>query len=76
MSGGMTLEKAADWVEYYDITFPVLADLDGSVSAAWRGGASTPLFLVLDRDLTVRFRGSGSDAHAEAEELVLEMLGE
>lgn len=72
--GPATAATAATWVDYFDVTYTVLADEPGTTWPAWRGTDPTPLLLVLDRDLTVMLRTSAPDGHTRAEAMIRSLL--
>ncbi len=56
---------AATWADQYGISSPVLADSDGSVWERWKDGELRPQIIVIDRELGIRFRGTGGNGHEE-----------
>lgn len=55
-----TVEQAAEWADEYGITFPVLADTQGTVDQIYGMGA-LPVNVVIDRGFVVRYIFIGYD---------------
>ena len=56
----VTSEELADWVEAFELTFPVLGDPEAEVWDAWNVNRALPSHIIIDRDLVVRVRDTGS----------------
>lgn len=56
----VTQEELVDWVEYFELTFPVLGDPTAEVWEAWNVNQALPSHIIIDRDLVVRVRDTGS----------------
>jgi peroxiredoxin len=73
--GSVDTSECASWASYYGLTFPVLADSDEAVYFTYRGSdGGRPLYVLLDRDMIVRYRGTGRSAHDEVEALLADYL--
>ncbi len=71
-----SLDETADWAERYGLDFPVLFDGEDLGYDAYRDGSGFPQFVVVDRELTVQYRGRSTDGHDEAEAVIEELLAE
>jgi len=68
-------EDAALWKDGLDLTFPVLADTDGSFYAEWDPRNVLPMAYIIDQDGVVAWKeAGGSGGLAEMEEQVLLLL--
>ena len=56
----VTTEELSDWVEAFALTFPVLGDPEAEVWDAWNVNNALPSHIIIDRDLVVRVRDTGS----------------
>lgn len=63
------------WADTYKLTFPVMADVRQEVWRAYNEEYSIPLNLVIDRDLTIRYKKTGYFKDA-IEAKIREALGE
>jgi len=62
------------WVDYFGSTHPVLYDEDETVHDMYRSGSGPPHFTVIDRDMTILWKGTGNHGHDDAVELVESLL--
>jgi hypothetical protein len=62
------------WVDYFGATHPVLYDEDETVRDMYESGSGPPHFTVIDRDMTILWKGAGTFGHADAEELLTSLL--
>ena len=62
------------WANEFGTSHVLVADQDKSVWKAYVEGGGRPQYVVFDRDLTIVFKGKGSQGHADAEDAALELL--
>jgi len=55
----MSVDKCHDWAEFYEITFPILADADESVYKIYNETNEIPLNIIIDRDFRIRHKEPG-----------------
>ena len=64
------------WGESYGNDVIILNDADNEVWEQYRSDMYKPQYIVIDRDLTVIFKGVGPDAVDAAESTVLELIAQ
>ena len=70
----MDAAEAQEWKDYFGLSFPVLVD-DGGVYSAYRlSDAGRPLYVLIDRDMVVHFRGVDNSGHSGAEAAIPGLL--
>jgi len=62
------------WVDEFDATHPVLHDADKTVHGMYSTTGGNPHYVVVDRDMTVRWKGNGNAGFQSATELVESLL--
>ena len=73
----VTTETAAEYADYYELTYPILADTDGAAFDEWSFGAGRPRVFVLDEAGLIRWRGNAGDNDvAQMTETIDRLLGE
>ena len=73
-NGTKTSVDVGYWVDFFGSTHPVLYDEDETVRDMYESGSGPPHFTVIDRDMTILWKGTGSHGHADAVELVESLL--
>ncbi len=68
-------EELIKWIAEFETTHPVLGDPKMGVFVQYKQGTGKPQYVLFDRDMTVLYKGTGAVDHAEAQELILDMLG-
>ncbi len=68
------IERALEWAEAYGADHPILFDIDQHVTHAWADGDGKPRYAVIDRELTVVYRGRGEEGQSESFALVESLL--
>lgn len=70
-----TAEDAALWVEYLELTFPVLADPTGEFFAAWDPEGFLPVIFIIDQTgVVVWAEAGGTGGLDEIQEMFLPLL--
>ncbi len=64
------------WHKLTGVTFTVLQDEGNLISSEYMDDGGRPQFIVIDRDLTILYRGQGNQGHAEAVQLMEKLLAE
>ena len=64
------------WHTLTGVTFTVLQDDGNVISTEYMDDSGRPQYIVLDRDLTVVYRGVSARGHAEATEMIEKLLAE
>ena len=72
LAGAGALEDLDDWLGL-GATYTVLWDEGNAVTGTY-GVTNRPMFVVVDRDMTILLRESNEEGHAAAEELVHSLL--
>ena len=62
------------WAEEFGATHPLLSDIDREVWDQYAGPGGRPQYIVLDRDMTIMFKGAGISDHSAADAVVLDLL--
>ena len=73
-NGTETSVDVGEWVDHFGATHPVLYDDDETVRDMYQSGSGPPHFTVIDRDMTIVWKGNGTFGHSDAEELVESLL--
>jgi peroxiredoxin len=55
----ITNDDCKEWADFYEISFPILADIDEEVWGMYGESNEIPLNIVIDRDFIVRYKAPG-----------------
>jgi len=66
--------EAQEWKDYFGLSFPVLVD-DGGVYNDYKlSDSGRPLYVLIDRDMVVQYRGVANSGHSGAEAAIPGLL--
>lgn len=74
LNGCDAAEDAADWIDAFGSTHPVLCDYDDVASDLYRDGFGNPQHVVIDRDMNIIYRSTGPADPGISESRVLDLL--
>ena len=75
--GRPTVEDAANWKAELGLTFPVLADTEGSFFSTYGSGRDVFVFYVIDRDGVISWKSTreGSDTLERIQDEIERLVG-
>lgn len=68
------ISEAAEWADYFSLTFPVFADTTGVYNDYKLTDNGRPLYVLIDRDMIIQYRGTGSSGHTGAVATLTDLL--